>query len=118
MDLWQDRRRAGQYNDFEEAIPKKGKDDRMIAAKRDDPCVMLAVSGNGNEWFTRQRVITERRECWPVKEFLVTVLDLSNGKLVFIRSDGDITAVNDLEASQKGVDSEGDVVASVQSQTT
>ena len=90
----------------------------MIAAKRDDPWVMFAVSGNGNERFARQRVITERRECWPVEEFLVTVLDLSNGKLVVIRSDGDITAVDDLEASHKRVDFEGDVVASVQSQTT
>lgn len=99
-------------------LPEKGKDDRMVATKRDDPWMMLAVGRNGNERFARQRVITERRERWSMEEFLVAVLDLLDGKLIVIGCDGDITAVDDLEAGQKGVDFEGNIVAAIQCQTT
>jgi hypothetical protein len=85
----------------------------MVTAKRDDPWVMFAVDGNGNERFTRQRVITERGERRPVQEFLVAVLDLLDGKLIVVRRDGDVTAVDQLEASKERVDFERDVVASI-----
>lgn len=90
----------------------------MVTAKRDDPWVVLAINGNGNERFARQRIITERRERWSVEELLVAVLDLLDGKFVVVRRDGDITAVNDLDARQERVDLEGNVVASIQRQTT
>lgn len=85
----------------------------MVTAKRDDPWVMFAVGGNGNERFTRQRVITERGERRPVQELLVAVLDLLDGKFIVVRRDGDITAVDELEATKERVDFERDVVASI-----
>lgn len=85
----------------------------MVTAERDDPWVMFAVGGNGNERFTRQRVITERGERRPVQELLVAVLDLLDGKFIVVRRDGDITAVDELEATKERVDFERDVVASI-----
>ena len=85
----------------------------MVTAKRDDPWVMFAVGGNGNERFTRQRVITKRGERRPVQELLVAVLDLLDGKFIVVRRDGDITAVDELEATKERVDFERDVVASI-----
>ena len=85
----------------------------MVTAERDDPWVMFAVGGNGNERFTRQRVITERGERRPVQELLVAVLDLLDGKFIVVRRDGDITAVDEPEATKERVDFERDVVASI-----
>ena len=53
-----------------------------------------------------------------MKELLVAVFNLLDGVLVVVRSDGNVTAVDDLQAREEGVDLEGDVVASVESQTT
>ena len=85
----------------------------MVTAKRDDPWVMFAVGGYGDERFARQRVISERGERSPVQEFLVAVLDLLDGKLVVVWRDGDVTAVDEPEARKERVDFERDVVASV-----
>lgn len=85
----------------------------MITAKCDDPWVVFAISGNGNERFARQRIITERRERWPVEELLVAVLDLLDGNFVVVGRDGNVTAVDEPDARQKRVHFKGDVVASV-----
>lgn len=88
----------------------------MVAAKRDDPRMVFSISGDGNERFARQRIITERRERAPMEELLVAIFDLLDGKFVVVGRDGDITAVDQLDARQKRVDVEGDVVASIQRQ--
>jgi hypothetical protein len=56
--------------------------------------------------------MTERGECWPVEVFLVAILDLLDSKLVVIWCDGDITAVDDLEAGQERVHFEWNVAKS------
>lgn len=89
----------------------------MITAKGDDSRVVFSISGNGNERFAGQRVITERRESGPVEERLVAILDLLNGIFVVVGRDGDVAAVDDLDARPKRVDIEGDVVASIQRQS-
>lgn len=53
-----------------------------------------------------------------MEKLFVAVFDLLDGELVVVRRDGNVAAVDDLEASEEGVDSEGHVVAPVQSQTT
>ena len=53
-----------------------------------------------------------------MKKLLVTVLDLLDCNLVVVRSDRDITTVDNLEAGEERVDSEGYVIAAVKGQTT
>ena len=99
-------------------LPKKGKNNCMVTTKGDDPWMMFAIGGNGNERFARQRIITKRGERGPVEELLVAVFDLLDSKPVVIGCDGDITTVDDLETGEERVDIEGNVVAAIQSQTT
>ena len=53
-----------------------------------------------------------------MKKLLVTVLDLLDCNLVVVRSDRDITTVDNLEAGEERVDSKGYVIAAVKGQTT
>ena len=98
--------------------PEKRKNDGVVAAESDDARVVLAVSRERHERLASEGIIAEGREGRTVEERLVAVLDLLDGVLVVVRSDGNVTAVDDLQAREEGVDLEGDVVAAVESQTT
>ena len=98
--------------------PQEGKDNCVVPAESDDTRVVLAIRRERNKRLASEGVVAERREGRTVEERLVAVLDLLDGVLVVVRSDGNVTAVDDLEAREEGVDLEGDVVAAVESQTT
>jgi len=87
----------------------------MITTKRDDPWVMLSVGGNRDKRAACQRVITNWGKRPPMEEFLVAGLDLLDSELIVVGCNGDITAVDELEAGQERVDFEGDVVTAIQS---
>lgn len=66
---------------------------------------------------TGDRVVTQRGVCGTVQERLVTVLDLLDGVFVIVRSDGDVTAIDNLQSGQERVNRQGNVVAAIQSKT-
>ena len=98
--------------------PKQRKDDGVVAAESDDARVVLAIRRERNKRLASEGVVAERREGRTVEELLMAVLDLLDSELVVVRRDGDITAVDDLEAGQEGVDLERHVVAAVEGQAT
>ena len=55
---------------------------------------------------------------WMTLKSLVAVFNLFDGVLVVVRRDGNISAVDDLQARQEGVDFEGHVVPAIERQAT
>ena len=94
------------------------KNDSVVATKRNDTRVVLAVGGKRDERLATECIITERREGRAMKEFLMAIFDLLDGEVVIVRGDGNIAAVDYFETREEGVHLKGYIVAAVQSQTT
>ena len=90
----------------------------MIAAESYNSRVGLAIDCDRKKFLASQRVYFMRGEGPAMQKFLVAVFDLLDGIFVVVWRDGNVAAIDDLEAGEEGVDSEGHVVAPVQSQTT
>ena len=76
---------------------EEGKDDGVVTSKGDNARMMFAVRRDRHQRLSGRRVVPESREGSAVKELLVTVLDLFDGKLVIVRRHRYITAVDDLQ---------------------
>jgi hypothetical protein len=104
----------------------------VITSKGDDPWVVFAIYGDGDQRFACDRVITERREGRAVKERFMALFYLFYGIFVVVRGDRDVsykkstystficdqrlrTAVNNLEARPEWINCKRHVVSSVKS---
>lgn len=93
---------------------KNGEHNSVISTQSDDTRVMFPVQREGLELNPR-RVLREWRERLALKQILMPILDLLDRVLVIVRRHRDITTVDDLQLSE-GVDTERDVVPSVEPQ--
>lgn len=93
---------------------QKGQYNGMVPSERDDPRMMLAIDGDGQQGPSGDRVVAQCGEGGSMKELLVTVLNLFNSILVVVWSDGDVATVDNLQPGQKRVYLKGDIIAAVQ----
>lgn len=77
---------------------EKRQNDGVVSSEGNHSGMINAIKRDRNQRLSSERVITQRRESWTLKQRLVTMLNLLDGVVIIIRGDRDISTIDDLQS--------------------